>query len=334
MEAALCEEETEHALFYRSSDLLRGFCGGFSADELAEDAGDGDSDEIDLGLSLGGCFSSADSKKKRILRSSSIPSIHASGLQSMNPLSRASSLPSETGREMQRISRAEAKRKMGERFEGDLEGGSMAKVRKLEIPKCGSWITGDGPPISDFCPAISSWIAGATPPDMSEKSVPPASQGSNVSQGSSSPGGSELESRPGQGFSNGSKIRRAVAEHKNHNSPSSPSESPRLKTVRDTAYAASGGGLGNPLRKNDGGRRGSGRIAAEEMPLVSTRGDGRNGRRIQGFLYKCGRGEVRIVCVCHGSFLTPAEFVKHGGGGDVAHPLKHIIVNPSSPPFL
>ncbi|KAK8958972.1 Ninja-family protein AFP3 [Platanthera guangdongensis] len=81
-------------------------------------------------------------------------------------------------------------------------------------------------------------------------------------------------------------------------------------------------------------RRGSGRIATEKTALLSTRGDGRNGRKIQGFLYKCGWGEVRIVYVCHGSFLMPAEFVKHGGGGDVAHPLKHIIANPSSPPFL
>ncbi|KAL6324683.1 hypothetical protein AAG906_013496 [Vitis piasezkii] len=32
-----------------------------------------------------------------------------------------------------------------------------------------------------------------------------------------------------------------------------------------------------------------------------------------------GKREVRIVCVCHGSFLSPAEFVKHAGGSDVAH---------------
>lgn len=66
-----------------------------------------------------------------------------------------------------------------------------------------------------------------------------------------------------------------------------------------------------------------------DMPCVSTRGDGPNGRRIEGFLYKYREGEeVRIVCVCHGRFFTPAEFVKHGGGGDVAHPLRHIVVNP------
>ena len=75
------------------------------------------------------------------------------------------------------------------------------------------------------------------------------------------------------------------------------------------------------------------RNVLEDMPCVSTKGDGPNGKRIEGFLYRYRKGEeVRIVCVCHGSFLTPAEFVKHAGGDDVAHPLKHIVVNPT--PFL
>ncbi|KAK1423352.1 hypothetical protein QVD17_18651 [Tagetes erecta] len=65
------------------------------------------------------------------------------------------------------------------------------------------------------------------------------------------------------------------------------------------------------------------------MPCVTTKGDGVNGKKIEGFLYKYKKGEdVKIVCVCHGSFLTPAEFVKHGGGVDVEHPLKHIVVIP------
>lgn len=72
-----------------------------------------------------------------------------------------------------------------------------------------------------------------------------------------------------------------------------------------------------------------------DMPCVSTRGDGPNGKRIQGFLYRYRKGEeVKIVCVCHGSFLSPAEFVKHAGGGDVAHPLRHIVVCTSPSPFL
>jgi len=72
----------------------------------------------------------------------------------------------------------------------------------------------------------------------------------------------------------------------------------------------------------------------EDMPCVFTKGNGPNGRRIEGILYKYGKGEeVRIMCVCHGNFLSPAEFVKHAGGGDVAHPLRHIVVNPSAAPF-
>ncbi|CAN6861849.1 hypothetical protein Bca4012_040953 [Brassica carinata] len=83
-----------------------------------------------------------------------------------------------------------------------------------------------------------------------------------------------------------------------------------------------------PLPKNQAARN-----MIDDMPCVSTTGDGPNGRKIDGFLYRYRKGdEVRIVCVCHGSFLTPAEFVKHAGGRDVAHPLKHIVVNPS--PFL
>ncbi|KAK4426247.1 Ninja-family protein AFP3 [Sesamum alatum] len=66
-----------------------------------------------------------------------------------------------------------------------------------------------------------------------------------------------------------------------------------------------------------------------DMPYVSTRGYGPNCRKTEGFLYRYKRGDdVKIVCVCHGMFLSPAEFVKHGGGGDVAQPLKHIVVNP------
>ncbi|CAA6657369.1 unnamed protein product [Spirodela intermedia] len=57
-------------------------------------------------------------------------------------------------------------------------------------------------------------------------------------------------------------------------------------------------------------------------------------RRVEGFLYRYRKGgEVRIVCVCHGRFLSPAEFVKHAGGGDVAHPLRHIIMNPTPSSF-
>ncbi|XVE54684.1 hypothetical protein DITRI_Ditri03aG0101800 [Diplodiscus trichospermus] len=63
-----------------------------------------------------------------------------------------------------------------------------------------------------------------------------------------------------------------------------------------------------------------------KMPSVTATGDGPNGRKIEGFLYKYLKGQVSIVCVCHGSFLSPEEFVKHAGGKDVTNPMKHINV--------
>ncbi|KAJ4968499.1 hypothetical protein NE237_015200 [Protea cynaroides] len=70
--------------------------------------------------------------------------------------------------------------------------------------------------------------------------------------------------------------------------------------------------------------------ALPHMPCVSTTGNGPNGKTITGFLYRYTKTEVTIMCGCHGSSFTPAEFVKHAGGTDVSHPLKHIIVVPPS----
>ncbi|TYJ00568.1 hypothetical protein E1A91_A13G093900v1 [Gossypium mustelinum] len=75
--------------------------------------------------------------------------------------------------------------------------------------------------------------------------------------------------------------------------------------------------------------------AMEDMPHVFTKGEGPNGKRVDGILYKYGKGEeVRIMCVCHGNFFSPTEFVKHAGGGDVDNPLRHIVINPSSSSLL
>lgn len=67
-----------------------------------------------------------------------------------------------------------------------------------------------------------------------------------------------------------------------------------------------------------------------QMPYVSTTGNGPNGKTVNGFLYKYTKTEVSIVCVCHGSTFSPAEFVQHAGGTDISHPLRHITVIPSS----
>ncbi|XP_047160452.1 ninja-family protein 6-like isoform X1 [Vigna umbellata] len=67
-----------------------------------------------------------------------------------------------------------------------------------------------------------------------------------------------------------------------------------------------------------------------EMPCVISAGDDRTGKRIEGLLYKYKIGQVCIVCVCHGRFLSPTEFVMHAGGKEVADPMKHIAVSSDS----
>ncbi|KAK7287391.1 hypothetical protein RIF29_00664 [Crotalaria pallida] len=67
-----------------------------------------------------------------------------------------------------------------------------------------------------------------------------------------------------------------------------------------------------------------------QMPYVSTTGNGPNGKTVHGFLHKYSKSEVSIVCVCHGSSFSPAEFVQHAGGTDISHPLRHITVIPSA----
>ncbi|PHT89525.1 hypothetical protein T459_04638 [Capsicum annuum] len=42
------------------------------------------------------------------------------------------------------------------------------------------------------------------------------------------------------------------------------------------------------------------------LPFVSTRGGIPNEKKIEGFLYGYkSRQQSKIVCVCHGAFLTP-----------------------------
>ncbi|KAM0887340.1 hypothetical protein ACQ4PT_029108 [Festuca glaucescens] len=48
-----------------------------------------------------------------------------------------------------------------------------------------------------------------------------------------------------------------------------------------------------------------------DLPWVSTTGTGPNGRTISGVTYNFGKNEVKIVCACHGTHMTPEEFIRH-----------------------
>ncbi|KAK1364129.1 hypothetical protein POM88_039690 [Heracleum sosnowskyi] len=61
----------------------------------------------------------------------------------------------------------------------------------------------------------------------------------------------------------------------------------------------------------------------EDMPHVFTT---ISGRKIKGFLSQYDKEGISIICACHCYSMTPAEFIKHAGGGNVANPERQIII--------
>ncbi|XP_065849136.1 ninja-family protein mc410 isoform X2 [Euphorbia lathyris] len=53
------------------------------------------------------------------------------------------------------------------------------------------------------------------------------------------------------------------------------------------------------------------------LPWVSTTGSGPNGRTISGVTYKFSTNQIKIVCACHGSHMSPEEFVRHASDENV-----------------
>ncbi|CAM8947297.1 unnamed protein product [Rhodiola kirilowii] len=166
------------------------------------------------------------------------------------------------------------------------------------------------------------------------------SQGSVESQGGSSSGVSEFESKSIQGTGSAGEAKSSTGNHssqeQNNQEGAADADTSKTKSTKNSCKTSASGSAENPSKRPDSrykGKEVSGN-GMGEMPCVFTTGDGPNGRRIDGILYKYGKGEeVRIMCVCHGIFLSPAEFVKHAGGTDVDHPLRHIVVNTSATSF-
>lgn len=172
--------------------------------------------------------------------------------------------------------------------------------------------------------------------------LPPTYQATVASQGGCLPGklrrhNSAMKGTPSAGERSLSSAVPPSSESTNGILPDEGASSTVMATPSSSALAVRAAALGSKGEQQPA----SGRLAAraksmgdvermmmQEMPCVCTKGLP-NGRKIEGFLYRYRRAEeLRIVCVCHGSFLTPAEFVKHAGGSEVANPLRHIVVNP------
>ncbi|KAF5727149.1 putative RNA binding protein [Tripterygium wilfordii] len=275
--------------------------------------------ELNLGLSLGGRFG-VDKTAKKLTRSSSIAGTIAI-IREDDPLTsppvqypslmRTSSLPTETEeewrkrKEMQTLRRMEAKRRRSEKENQRNSSNSRPEVKTEDERR-------------ELSRSRSGF--GMQPPS-----------GSVESHGGSSSAITELESKPLQGSSSCGEARSTGSNHSLQERNSQEAVGSSTMKKNENLHRTCSTDVGKLSRKPG---KEIGTNPNEDMPCVFTKGDGPNGRRIEGILYKYGKGEdVRIMCVCHGEFLSPAEFVKHAGGSDVDHPLKHIVVNPSASLF-
>ncbi|CAA0826917.1 AFP homolog 2 [Striga hermonthica] len=68
------------------------------------------------------------------------------------------------------------------------------------------------------------------------------------------------------------------------------------------------------------------------LPWVSTTGQGPNGRTISGVTYRFSPTQIRIVCACHGSHMSPEEFVRHASAEETHSPDALTSSLPSSNP--
>ncbi|ESQ35446.1 hypothetical protein EUTSA_v10008099mg [Eutrema salsugineum] len=313
-------------------DLLRGFMsengGGRSFHGGETDCDDESAIELNLGLSLGGRFG-VDKTPRKLKRSSSVIGtvpfddsttfVSETEVEPENytvGLARTTSLPAEMEeewrkrKEMQSLRRMEAKRRRCEK-------------QSFRV---------------DQTPSFESerWATASKSGFLQRHLVSSNGQVSFDSDGGRGGGGSssclsELDNKNQQGSSNSCGDERSpkIMTRCSSTSGSQGTEKPRANEKENE----------KGVRREDESvdRKGKGTATSTglfDMPCVFTKGDGPNGRRVDGILYKYGKGEeVRIMCICHGSFLTPAEFVKHGGGGDVDRPLRHIVVNTSSSTF-
>ncbi|XP_021299881.1 ninja-family protein AFP3-like isoform X2 [Herrania umbratica] len=285
-------------------------------------------------------------------------------------LIRTSSLPTETEeewrkrKELQTLRRMEAKRRRSEKQRSSREKMEVTLLEEeKQTGRANNIGVGVGQPFG-----LQSWAAaarqvilgagsevvglkgkggGGGAAGFSQGFMQSCSQGSVESQGGSSSSMSEMENKALQGSSwfHPLMITCIAGASSCGEARSSGSTQSLQDQGNQEAMGSSGAKTSETCRtsrlevetlckavENRGKERGN---AMEDMPCVFTKGEGPSGKRIEGILYKYGKGEeVRIMCVCHGNFLSPAEFVKHAGGGDVDHPLRHIVVNPSSASLL
>ncbi|KAK6931350.1 Ethylene-responsive binding factor-associated repression [Dillenia turbinata] len=274
-------------------------------------------------------------------------------------------------KELQTLRRMEAKRRRSEKqrnfkteetehlsIRGGSEGGGGGggvKAEREQQQQCGggvvkpansvvpSWEAAArqallGRSVIDLVGRGKGRVLGRSGSGAFQSYLPPSapSPGSAESQGGSSSVMSDLDSRLIQGCGSSGEVRSPASiqlwQERSNQDASGSSGSKAKETLCKLSKIEVESPSKRPETSQNRGKEGGTR-AMEDMPCVFTIGDGPNGRRrrIDGILYKYGKGEeVRIMCICCGNFHSPAEFVKHAGGGEVEHPLRRIVVNPFS----
>ncbi|XP_010470901.1 PREDICTED: ninja-family protein AFP1-like [Camelina sativa] len=314
-------------------DLLQRFISN-SVDGEDDDEDDEEDDEVELnlGLSLGGRFGVDKSRNNKLVRSSSVvvtmplfQEVHrqtttttaaaATTTTRGMGLMRTTSLPAESEeewrkrKEMQTLRRMAAKRRRSEKLRSGGAGGGTNPEEAATAAATTS--RRRGRPSS----GLPRWSATANKSGLLR-------QRSGVLEGS-------LESQGGGGGSSSvSELETKASSDEARSLPSSTTQQQRqeatTKPTTNRLRRLSSVDMNMKMEPQGKGK--------SEMPCVFTKGDGPNGKRVDGILYRYGNGEeVRIMCVCHGDFLSPADFVKHAGGPNVEHPLRHIVVNTCSP---
>ncbi|KAJ4846591.1 hypothetical protein Tsubulata_024714 [Turnera subulata] len=136
-----------------------------------------------------------------------------------------------------------------------------------------------------------------------------------------------------------SHVEKLIPQKNAQSSPCSLGEGPKLENlpngkqtsaVENPATGSSNESNGTTSKPPKPHAPSNGTPSIPYMLCVSTTGNGPNGKTINGFLYRYSKAEVSIICVCHGTSFSPAEFVQHAGGTDVSNPLRHITVIPSA----
>ncbi|CAA0828363.1 Ninja-family protein AFP3 [Striga hermonthica] len=274
--------------------------------------------ELSLGLSTNGRFGVDPTRSKKLKRASSIADAAAfavgtgarvAGTEAhAPPLSRTRSLPVETEeewrrrKELQSIRRMEARKKRMEKMKNlrlprDANGGKNGLQHEpVNGDSIGQRLLGNG--------VLRRFENREVVESSSQGSAGPMRSGSSASS-------DLIEGRK----------QNAEVSPSSKQSSNGPGPGPEPEPMGRASETEAKGATTSQQLKN----------TMRDMPYVTTKETGPNGRRVEGFLYGYKKGEdVRIMCVCHGIFLTPKEFVEHGGvrGADVEHPLKHIVVNP------